>query len=131
MKIAALTFAYNELVNLPIWRRYYGQQFGEHNLFLIDHGSDDGSTDDLGDVNRIGLPHTPFDDAKKVMCLSVIPGWSVVPLRCQWCAATAMKLSCRTQELLRPDRLYCADGGRLCYLLRHKRITHYRQRAAY
>lgn len=70
MKIAALTFAYNELVNLPIWRRYYGQEFGEHNLFLVDHGSDDGSTEDLGSVNRIGLPHTPFDDAKKVMCLS-------------------------------------------------------------
>jgi hypothetical protein len=70
MRIAALTFAYNESVNLPIWRRYYGQQFGENNLFLIDHGSDDGSTEDLGDVNRIRLPHTPFDDAKKVACLS-------------------------------------------------------------
>jgi hypothetical protein len=70
MRIAALTFAYNESVNLPIWRRYYGQQFGECNLFLIDHGSDDGSTENLGDVNRIRLPHTPFDDAKKVLCLS-------------------------------------------------------------
>ena len=41
MKIAALTFAYNESVNLLIWRRYYGEQLGEENLFLIDHGSDD------------------------------------------------------------------------------------------
>ena len=70
MKIAALTCAYNESVNLPIWRRYYGAQLGEENLFLIDHGSDDGSTDGLGIVNRIRLPHTPFDDAKKVLCLS-------------------------------------------------------------
>lgn len=70
MRIAALTFVYNESVNLPIWHRYYGQQFGEHNLFLIDRGSDDGSTDSLGDINHIHLPHTPFDDAKKVMCLS-------------------------------------------------------------
>jgi hypothetical protein len=70
MRIAALTFAYNEAVNLPIWRRYYGQQFGEDNLFVVDHGSNDGSTDSLGDVSRIRLPRTPFDDAKKVLCLS-------------------------------------------------------------
>ena len=70
MKIAALTFAYNESVNLLMWRRYYGEQLGEENLFLIDHGSDDGSTEDLGTINRIRLPHTPFDDAKKASCLS-------------------------------------------------------------
>ena len=70
MRIAALTYVYNESVNLPVWRRYYGQQLGEHNLFLIDRGSDDGSTDSLGDVTHIRLPRTPFDDTKKVMCLS-------------------------------------------------------------
>lgn len=70
MRVAALTYVYNESVNLPIWRRYYGQQFGENNLFLIDRSSDDGSTEDLGDVNRIRLPLTPFDDADKVLCLS-------------------------------------------------------------
>jgi hypothetical protein len=70
MKIAALTFVYNEHVNLPIWRRYYGQQLGEKNLFIIDRESDDGSTTNLGEANRIVVPRDPFDDVKKVTCMS-------------------------------------------------------------
>jgi hypothetical protein len=70
MKIAALTFVYNESVNLPIWRRYYGEQFGDRNLFIIDRESNDGSTDDLGDANRIRVPRDAFDDRKKVECIS-------------------------------------------------------------
>jgi hypothetical protein len=70
MKIAALTFVYNENVNLPIWLRYYGSQFGNKNLFVIDRESDDRSTNDLGDANRIVVPRDPFDDKKKVNCMS-------------------------------------------------------------
>lgn len=70
MRVAALTFTYNEATNLPIWRRYYGAQLGEKNLFVIDRESDDGSTDDLGEINRILLPRTPFDDVQKVVCMS-------------------------------------------------------------
>ena len=29
MNAAAITFVFNEGVNLPIWRRYYGSNFGE------------------------------------------------------------------------------------------------------
>ena len=32
---------------------------------MVDRGSDDGSTDDLGDVNKITLPHDAFDDQAK------------------------------------------------------------------
>lgn len=70
MKIAALTFVFNENVNLPIWRRYYGQQFGEKNLFVIDRESNDGSTDDLGEINRIVVPRDAFDDRKKASIMS-------------------------------------------------------------
>lgn len=70
MRVAALTFVYNEAVNLPIWRRYYGQHLGEKNLFIVDRELNDGSASDLGDANLIPLPHTPFDDTKKVQCLS-------------------------------------------------------------
>ena len=65
MSVAVVTFVYNESVNLPIWRRYYAANFGERNLFVADRESTDGSTADLGAVNRLTLPHTPFDEFAK------------------------------------------------------------------
>src|ERR1039458_3230137 len=65
MKNAAVTFVYNESFNLPIWIRYFGNQFGNENLFVVDLGTNDGSTDDLGDVNRITLPRDEFDEYAK------------------------------------------------------------------
>src|SRR6185369_12509370 len=65
MKVAALTFVYNESVNLPIWIKYYGSNFGEKNLFVADRESDDGSTANLGEVNRVVLPRNAFDDVKR------------------------------------------------------------------
>ena len=62
MKNAAVTFVYNESFNLPIWIRYFGSQFGNANLFVVDLGTNDGSTDDLRDVNRIVLPRDEFDE---------------------------------------------------------------------
>ena len=44
---AAVTFVYNESFNLPLWRRHYGAQLGTENLFIVDDGSDDGSTDGI------------------------------------------------------------------------------------
>jgi hypothetical protein len=70
MKAAALTFVFNEAVNLPIWIRYYGANFGERNLFIIDRESTDGSTQNLGDVNRIVIPRDAFDDRKKADFIS-------------------------------------------------------------
>ena len=65
MTTAAVTFVYNELFNLPIWIRYFGDQFGRENLFVVDLGTTDGSTDDLGDVNRIAVPRDEFDEYTK------------------------------------------------------------------
>jgi hypothetical protein len=70
MSVAVVTFTCNESVNLPIWLRYYSANFGAKNLFVIDHGSTDGSTDNLGDVNRILLPRTEFDELKKTGFIS-------------------------------------------------------------
>ena len=64
MTTAVITFVYNEAVNLPIWRRYYGGIFGERNLFVIDHSSSDGSTDDLGDMNKLWLHREELDERK-------------------------------------------------------------------
>lgn len=48
MRIAAFTMVHNEADFLPLWIRHYGREFGIENLYCVDHGSDDGSTDGLG-----------------------------------------------------------------------------------
>jgi len=55
MRLAALTMAYNEPVWAGVWSRFYAGQVGAANCFLLDHGSDDGSTEGLGiHVERLG-----------------------------------------------------------------------------
>ncbi|MDH2415150.1 glycosyltransferase family 2 protein [Nocardioides sp. CER19] len=46
-KVAALTMVRDEAAMLPRWVGYYGAQLGVDHLVVIDHGSSDGSTDDL------------------------------------------------------------------------------------
>lgn len=70
MSNAALTYVFNENVNLPIWVKYYGNLFGEENLFVIDRQSTDHSTENLGKVNVIRVPRTKFDDHDKSHALS-------------------------------------------------------------
>jgi hypothetical protein len=70
MRYAAITFVYNESINLPIWVKYYGNLFGHQNLYVLDRGSDDGSTQGLGDVNVIKLPRKPFDEDDKTNLMS-------------------------------------------------------------
>ena len=67
---AVITFVYNESVNLPIWIRHYGSLFGANNLFIVDRGSDDGSTENLGDVNRLRVPRHEFDENEKTDFMS-------------------------------------------------------------
>jgi hypothetical protein len=59
---AVVTFVYNESVNLPIWRKYYASLFGERNLFIIDHDSSDGSTADLGQINKLWIAKDELND---------------------------------------------------------------------
>lgn len=70
MKIAVITMVYNEKVMLPIWRRYYGAIFGSENLFILDHGSDDGSTEDIRHENRIKIFRETFSNADRVKLIS-------------------------------------------------------------
>ncbi|MCB8875172.1 glycosyltransferase family 2 protein [Acidisoma silvae] len=53
---------YNEPDFMDLWCRHYGAQVGLENCFIIDHGSDDGTTDNLGSVNILRLPRSPQDD---------------------------------------------------------------------
>jgi hypothetical protein len=72
MKIAAITMVYNEPDFLPIWLRYYEKQVGLENCYVIDHGTDDGSTASYQDLAIIRLPRTPLDDAKSAGLVSSV-----------------------------------------------------------
>jgi len=65
MSTAVITFTYNESVNLPIWLRYYGANFGENNLYVVDRGSDDHSLDHIGEANLLKVPRKKFDEFEK------------------------------------------------------------------
>ncbi|MDR3522916.1 MAG: glycosyltransferase family 2 protein [Acetobacteraceae bacterium] len=70
VSVAAVTMVYNDPVYLKIWLEYYSRQLGAKNLYVVDHGSNDGSTDHLGAVNVIRLPRSPQDDPKRAAFLS-------------------------------------------------------------
>jgi hypothetical protein len=53
---------YNESVNLPIWLRHYRRTAPTATLFVIDHASDDGSTDHVQAANKIPLPREEMDE---------------------------------------------------------------------
>ena len=59
--LAVVTMFYNERVMLPLWLKHYAKQVGAENCYIIDHGSDDGSTKNIG-VNIVRLPRTPLDE---------------------------------------------------------------------
>src|SRR6266403_274533 len=67
MKVFAMTFAYNEAFFLPRWVTYYGSQLGPENLFVIDHGSTDLSTQGLGRVNVIRVPRESYDEVQRIL----------------------------------------------------------------
>ena len=64
-KVAAVTMVYNEPDYLPIWLAHYSRQVGAENCYIIDHGSDDGSTDRLVGCNVIRIPRSPYDPFKQ------------------------------------------------------------------
>lgn len=54
--LAVITMVYNERDRIIGWRDHYSRQVGAENCFVVDCGSDDGSTVRLGTMNRVGLP---------------------------------------------------------------------------
>jgi hypothetical protein len=69
-RVAAVTMVYNEDWFLPIWIRYYSSHFGAENCYVIDHGSDDGSTRNLGGINVVRIPRSPKDNEKRTRFVS-------------------------------------------------------------
>ncbi len=68
--LAAVTMVYNEPELLPIWLRYYRNQVGAAHCYVVDHGSDDGSTADLAGANQVRLPRSPQDDVRRAAFIS-------------------------------------------------------------
>ncbi|WP_112323855.1 glycosyltransferase family 2 protein [Oceanibium sediminis] len=68
-QVAVITNVYNEKRNLPIWLGHYGRQIGIRNCIVLDHGSDDGSTDDLGGAGSMMLPRRPYYNERHRMAL--------------------------------------------------------------
>lgn len=60
--LACVTMVYNEPDMLLLWLRHYGRQGGSAACYVIDHGSDDGSTEALGTATRLRLARSPLDE---------------------------------------------------------------------
>jgi hypothetical protein len=69
MKVAVITMVHNEAFFLPLWYRYYGSQLGHDNLYVIDHGSTDGSVSETFG-NRIRIARDKFDDVSRAVMVS-------------------------------------------------------------
>jgi hypothetical protein len=57
---AVLTMVQNEPIFLPIWLRYYSRFFGADDIYVLDHDTNDGSTERDGFV-RIPVSHESVD----------------------------------------------------------------------
>ncbi|EHR01334.1 glycosyltransferase family 2 protein [Bradyrhizobium sp. WSM471] len=67
---AVVTMVYNEPAFLPHWIRYYSKQFGADHCYIVDHGSDDGSTRDVDGTNLVRIPRSPMHDKKRANFIS-------------------------------------------------------------
>ncbi len=74
--MAAVTMVYNEAELLPVWLRYYAGQVGAAHCYVVDHGSDDGSTDParIGGASLLRLPRSPQDDPRRAQFISGLCG---------------------------------------------------------
>jgi hypothetical protein len=60
-----MTMVRDEAVFLPIWLRYYSRFFAAEDIYVLDHGSADGSTEGGGFV-RVPVEHDTVDHAWRV-----------------------------------------------------------------
>ena len=68
--VAAVTMAYNEPDFAAIWARHYAAELGPRNCYVIDHGSTDGSLDNLAGINVVRIPRSPQDDPRRALFMS-------------------------------------------------------------
>jgi FkbM family methyltransferase len=92
-RVAVFTMAYNESLFLPTWLRHYGEQFGRENLYVLDNGGTDGSTENLGEVSVVRVPRPAvFDEERRAAFVS----WFQASLLCYY----DVVIFCDTDEFL-------------------------------
>ena len=57
---AIITIVHNEPIFLPLWLRYYSRFYAPEDIYVLDHGTDDGSTS-AGGFTRIPVSHQGYD----------------------------------------------------------------------
>ena len=72
MKIAALTMVFNERHFLPFWILHYGAVVGRENLYIVDDGSDDGSTTGLGAIKVMRNKKSVLDESDRAGKIAAI-----------------------------------------------------------
>lgn len=68
--LAIVTMCYDEPDFLPIWVRYYSRHVPMEQLYIVDHGSDDGSTSGLAPANVLRVPRTALDEMQRCQFIS-------------------------------------------------------------
>ena len=71
--LAIVTMVYDEAVFLPVWLRHYTAQVPARHCYVVDHGSDDGSTEPgllPAGVNLVRIPRSPQDDTRRSRFIS-------------------------------------------------------------
>ncbi len=71
--LAVVTMVYDEPIFLPLWVRHYCAQVAPGHLYVVDHGSDDGSTDParlVAGLNVVRIPRSPQDDDRRCRFIS-------------------------------------------------------------
>ncbi len=71
--LAVVTMVYDEPMFLPLWVRHYASQVAPTHLYVVDHGSDDGSTDPANlaaGLNIVRIPRSPQDDGRRCRFIS-------------------------------------------------------------
>ena len=71
--LAIVTMVYDEPIFLPLWVRHYCAQVAPGHCYVVDHGSDDGSTDParlVAGLNIVRIPRSPQDDSRRCRFIS-------------------------------------------------------------
>jgi glycosyl transferase family 2 len=76
-----MTMTRDEADMLPRWVAYYGRQFGNENLFVIDDGTTDGSTDSLP-CTVLHIPPEPWKESWMQTRIDLVNGLSRGLLAC-------------------------------------------------
>ncbi len=64
--LAVVTMVYNEAEKIPYWLAHYHKQLGLEHCYVVDHGTTDGSTQNLFGASRISIPRSPQDNERRL-----------------------------------------------------------------